>query len=148
MATSKDVMSNKVLTANSNIRFDKLMKVFVDMGIHHIPITNENGSLEGIVSSTDALKAYHEMEYVLQRNGVSVETKIDLKEILTRDVITISPDTKLSKVVRLMVENAAHALPVLEDGELVGILSAKDILSAIADGKLRVASPDEYYYTT
>jgi len=100
MATSKDVMSNKVLTANSNIRFDKLMKVFVDMGIHHIPITNENGSLEGIVSSTDALKAYHEMEYVLQRNGVSVETKIDLKEILTRDVITISPDTKLSKVVR------------------------------------------------
>lgn len=145
MATCKYIMCKKVLTARSDVKFDKLMNVFVDMGIHHIPITTEAGALQGIVSSTDALKAYHEMEFVLRRNGMSVETNINLDDIISRELVTITPDTKLSKAVRLMVDNDAHALPVLLDGDLVGILSSKDILMAIADGKLRVANPDEYY---
>lgn len=145
MAESKDIMTTKVLSASGDVSFEKLMNVFVDMGIHHIPITSDNGSIKGIISSTDALKAYHEMEFVLRRNGVSVETNIDLKDILTRDVISIKPSTKLSTAVRMMVESGVHALPVMENNQLVGILSSKDILSAIANGKLRIANSDEYY---
>jgi len=144
MADTKDIMTNRVLTANVDTPFDKLMQVFVDLDLHHIPIAGNDGSLRGMVSSTDALQALHDMEYVLRRNGVSAETNINLKDYISNDLISISPTTEISSAVKLMVDKNIHALPVIEDDKLIGILSSKDILRAIASGKLKIAAPDEY----
>lgn len=144
MAATKDIMTNRVLTANMDVPFAELMKVFVDLDLHHIPITNEKGVLKGMVSSTDALQAVHDMEQVLRRNGVSAEANINLKNYINKEVISITASTDVSSAVKLMVTHDIHALPVLEDGELIGILSAKDILRAVASGKLKIMAPDEY----
>ena len=144
MANTREIMTNRVLTANVKAPFEKLMQVFVDLDLHHIPITNDDGELQGMVSSTDALQALHDMEYVLRRNAVSAESNINLKEYVSKELISISPSTNISSAVKLMVKHGIHALPVIEDGELIGILSSKDILRAVASGKLKIASPDEY----
>ena len=144
MAVTREIMTNRVLTANINAPFEKLVQVFVDLDLHHIPVTSDDGDLKGMVSSTDALQAMHDMEYVLRRKGVSAETNIDLKEYVSKELISITPSTDVASAVKLMVNHGIHALPVLEDGELIGILSSKDILRAVASGKLKIAAPDEY----
>jgi CBS domain-containing protein len=103
---------------------NRLMK---ECNIRRLPVV-EKGNLVGIVTLGDIREAspsaatalsIYELNYLLARLTVG--------EIMTRDPITISPDTSIEAAARLMLEHKIGSLPVVADAKLVGIITESDI---------------------
>jgi CBS domain-containing protein len=60
-----------------------------------------------------------------------------ISEVMTRNVISVSPDTSLQEAARIMSERGIHRVLVTRDGELAGILTTTDLVRAIAEGTIR-----------
>jgi acetoin utilization protein AcuB len=96
--------------------------------VRRFPVVNKRGNLVGIVSERDLLHAspsdatslsIWEINYLL--------SKIIVKDIMTRDVITICEDTPLEDAARIMADNKIGGLPILREGNLVGIITETDL---------------------
>ena len=96
--------------------------------IRHLLVT-ENRRLVGIVTDRDI-----RLNLPSQATSLSVWeinhllTKLTVGEVMTRGVITITPEREAQDAARLMLDHAIGALPVTEGGELVGIITETDIL--------------------
>jgi len=139
MPTAKDLMSTNVLTAKTSTSFSDVVKVFTSSKINHLPITNTDGTLRALISSTDVLKAMHEIDqFARYTNGFSIENKLAVRDEMSSDVISITKDTDINEIVKLMVEHNIRSLPVMDDDMVAGIITSNDILKAIYNGKLSV----------
>jgi acetoin utilization protein AcuB len=96
--------------------------------VRRLPVLDENGALIGIVSEKDLLYAspspatslsIYEMHDMLSRLRVT--------ELMTADPVTVTPDTLLEEAALIMADHKFGGLPVVKDGELVGIITETDI---------------------
>ncbi|HSK26152.1 MAG TPA: CBS domain-containing protein [Jiangellales bacterium] len=83
----------------------------------------EDGNLVGIVTERDVLKA------VASGNDVGSTA---VGDVMTQDVITVGPDTPIRDAARMMAQHWIRHLPVVADGELVGIISQRDVTGVFA----------------
>jgi len=86
-------------------------------GFRTLPVLR-NGRLVGIVSDRDT------------RPFLGHLVDIPVKEAMTRTVVTVRPETPLEQAAQMLLRHKIGALPVLQGGELVGIISTTDILAA------------------
>jgi len=109
-------------------------KLMRDEKIRRLPVVDKRGKLIGIVSESDLLDAspsdatslsIWEMNYML--------SKVMVKEIMTRDVITASPDTPLEDAARNMVDKKIGGLPVVRNAEVVGIITETDLFKVFLE---------------
>ena len=146
MAKVKDLMTENVLTARVSTPFAQLVNVFVNMGINHLPIINNDGSLRAIFSSSDALEAIHEVEELTKEmKNFSFMKRVNVHDEMTSEVLYVSPNTKINDAIKIMVDQDIHALPVLEQDKIVGIISSNDVLRAIHDGRIRISDKNDFY---
>ena len=139
MSIVKDIMTTNVLTAKTDTPFNEVVKVFTNSKINHLPITNSDGTLRAIISSTDVLAAIHEMDqFALNYNGYSLEKRLSVRDEMSSDVISIYDDAPIKHVVRLMIDNNIHAIPIVEEDNVIGIITSNDILKAIYAGKVKI----------
>ncbi len=80
----------------------------------------ENDKMVGIMSERDYARK------VILKGKTSSETQVG--EIMTRDVISAQPTTKLKKCFKLMTKNHIRHMPIIEDNRLVGIISIDDVM--------------------
>lgn len=91
--------------------------------IRHVPVVDAKQNLVGILSSRDLLLA-------LARGKKSVR----VGETMTRDPVTVTPDTPVHEAIGLLLEHRFGSLPVLgTDGHLMGIVTDTDFLAAARD---------------
>lgn len=146
MAKVKDIMTENVLTARVSTPFAQLVNVFVNMGINHLPIINNDGSLRAIFSSSDALEAIHEVEELTKEmEHFSFMKRVNVNEEMTTEVLSVTPNTKINDAIKMMVDHSIHALPVMQGEKIVGIISSNDVLKAIHDGKIRISDKNDFY---
>lgn len=132
MTTVNDIMTKTVLTAKMNTPFEDIVNALMRSKINHLPITNSDGTLRGIISASDILEAMHEMDqFNIYYNGYSLEKRLDVKEEMSSNFFSISSSAGLNEAIDLLVKNNIHALPVIDDEGLVGMLTSNDILRAI-----------------
>lgn len=126
-------MTEKVITAPPDMPIMEAAKLMKREGIRRLPIVHK-GKLVGIVSQCDIQEAspsdatslsIWELNYLLARTT--------LEEIMTRDLVTISPDTPVEEAALLMRERKVGGLPVVEDGKLVGIITESDIFEVMIE---------------
>jgi acetoin utilization protein AcuB len=98
----------------------------------HLPVVNANDKLIGIVSDRDcrlAVNSPHLMRERWQDEEVIDHTQV--AAMMTRDPITVAADAPLQDAIALMRKYRVSALPVLDNDELVGIISTVDLLDAL-----------------
>jgi len=99
----------------------------------------DDGTLVGILSERD-----YSRKIILLDRG-SRETAV--AEIMTSKLITVGPETTVTDAMELMTEKRVRHLPVLEDGELVGLISIGDVVKAVIADQLALIDQLEHYIT-
>jgi len=142
----RKIMTAPVITIGPMASVLDLANLMVENCISGVPVVEESGKLVGIVTEGDLLRR-HELstekrypwwlqilcrESVLTDEYVKARAKI-ISDIMSCDPVTISPDESVSRMVELLEKHGIKRLPVIENGELVGIASRADLICAFAD---------------
>ena len=117
--TVEDAMTKNVITAGKNEKIINIAKKMKNNDIGSMIIT-ENDKLLGLITSEDLIK-----RVIIQKKDSNNTTA---EEIMTKNLLTASPDEELSDVIETMISNKIKRLPVVDDGKLVGILTDGDIM--------------------
>ncbi|MDT3435593.1 CBS domain-containing protein [Haloarcula sp. 1CSR25-25] len=124
--TVADVMTTPVLTVTADERTLDVAAAMADQSIKSVVIVDAACQPEGILTSTDYVR--------MTADGVD-PTETTVREHMSREIITTSPDTALSAVASTMRGNDISHVPVVDDETTVtGILSATDLTGYLADG--------------
>ncbi len=126
-------MTRKVLTVEPEADIFTAQELMANHKIRHLPVTEPNGRLIGIVTDRDIRSALP-YKFFKQPSVVAEEdsfSKLKIKDIMTRDPITISPAYTIQDALLVIQDARVGALPVVkEDGILTGIISVRDLLRA------------------
>ena len=147
-----DVMVTKVITVTPDASVQEVARMLLDARISGMPVVGSGGKLVGIVSEGDLL---HRVETGTVRRRswwlallMGKEVLADefvkehgrkVRDVMTRDVVTVSPDTPLATIANLLEKNAIKRVPVVTDGKVVGIVSRANLLQALASRGAPVA---------
>lgn len=112
----RDVMNTNVKTVDITDSIQKAAQIMQQFRIGSVIVTGDK-NIKGIVTAEDIV-----YKYVARDEGETVS------DIMTRDPITITPDKRLGDAAELMAEKKIKKLPVLENGRIVGIVTASDIV--------------------
>ena len=111
-----DVMTTNVITITEQQTKKQAARLLSQHRISGLPVVNEEQMVVGVVTEYD----------VIAKQGQTVG------EIMTRGVISVTPDTDLEEVGHLLVHKNIKRLPVLDQGKLVGIVSRADLVKEVA----------------
>ena len=101
-----------------------------DKRIRHMPVVSGQ-RLVGIVTDRDIRQAAPSPATTLSRGEIAYQMDTtDVKTCMTKDVVSITPDTDLVRAARLLLERRFGCLPVVEGGALVGVVTETDFLPA------------------
>jgi acetoin utilization protein AcuB len=145
-------MSKPVITVRQDTNVEEALRLMHSEDIRRLPVVDKAGNMVGIVSELDLLKvspspatslSVYEIPYLL--------AKIKMKDVMTKDVVSVSEDTTLEEAARVMSDNKIGGLPVLRDKKVVGIVTETDLfktflemLGARQEGvRLSMFVPDE-----
>ena len=161
--TARDIMTTDVVRVESGTSLRELERIFLENGISGVPVVDKAGSLVGVISQTD-LVYYHltrddkpardsdfyrtaELEATFEGSGFHIE-EYDIgwvHEMMTPVVHTAGPDTPVSELAQLMILARIHRVIITENRKVVGLVSAMDLMSVLADlGKQPEASRESH----
>lgn len=114
-----DIMTSPVKTVSPDISINEANRIMLRYGHRGLPVV-VNGDLVGVISRRDVEKALrHNLGHA------------PVKAYMSRNVLTVSPDTPVSEAQTLLIENNIGRLPVVNNGHLVGIISRTDVLKTL-----------------
>lgn len=121
-------MTHPVITIEPDTPVQEALNMMRRENVRRMPVTDAKGHLVGIVAERDLLHAspsdatslsVWELNYLL--------SKIVVKEVMTKDVITIKEDTLLESAARIMADRKIGGIPVMRDSKVVGIITETDL---------------------
>jgi len=128
-------MTPKPFTVTTDTSLKEALELLERHTFRHLPVVDAEGKLVGIVTNRSLLLSsptsattlsVFEVDYILSR------TK--LGQILQGEVVTVGPDLPIEEAARVMIDNRIGCLPIVEDDELVGIISDTDIFRVFVEG--------------
>ncbi len=119
----RDYMTKKPICGSIGMKFDDACKIMLRNGFRRLPIIKEK-ELVGIVTTMDMIK--------LISTSKVFEKDIRIEKIMTRPVITAERDADLGELAKQIEDKGIGAFPIVENKELVGIITERDILKAIS----------------
>lgn len=124
------IMTKKVIVATSKNRFSQVRDLFTNYNLHHLPVT-EDDAIVGIISTHDVIVAYERLSKKIRLiDDKVVDVEIPIAELMTKNPDTVTSDTPIKKVIELFGKKSYHALPVVDDGKIKGIVTTKDLIKA------------------
>jgi CBS domain-containing protein len=128
------IMTTDLVTINhTNSLFDA-EKLFNKHKIRHIPVVN-NKQIIGILSLTDLLRISFVDNYGEDDSQVdtAVYNMLSIEQVMVKDPVHISPSLTVKEVAEILAKKEFHALPVVENGDLVGIVTTTDLLNYLLE---------------
>jgi acetoin utilization protein AcuB len=126
------IMHTFLVTVPPETPLRKAKDIIAEKRINHLLVVDKNGELIGLVSDRDVKQSWaspattlsvHELNYLLSQMTVEM--------IMVKKIISISPGTTIERAARIMQENRISALPVMEEGKLVGIITTNDVMEVL-----------------
>jgi len=131
----RDRMTPNPITATPDTSVKEALELLRNNPFRHLPVVDEEGRLVGITTekslvyaspASDISLSVFEVNYLLSR--------MRLEQVMTREVVTVSPDLPVEEAARVMIDHQIGCLPVVEEGRLVGIISDTDIFRVFVEG--------------
>ncbi|MBW2055370.1 MAG: CBS domain-containing protein [Deltaproteobacteria bacterium] len=150
MLKVKDIMTKELITVSPDTEIVQATKLLLENRINGIPVTDETGKLVGILCQSDliaqqkklpipsfftfldgliTLSSMKQLEKQVQKIAA-----ITVAQAMTPNPVTVQPETDIETVAALMVDKNFHTIPVVDKGELVGIVGKEDILKTLIPG--------------
>lgn len=142
---ARDVMVAPVITASPNATVKSVAETFVRHQISAIPVVDDKGRLVGMISEGDLL---HRAEAGTEKQRpwwlrafIGPDTLANeyvkaharkISDAMTRQVVTASPETPLHEVAALLEKHLIKRVPIVENGQLVGVVSRANLVQAVA----------------
>lgn len=127
----RELMTGAVITAPPSMPILEARNLMVKERIRHLPVKAPDGKLLGMITDRDI-----RLNLPSQATSLSVWeinhllSKLTVGEVMTQAVLTVGPDHPAREAARLMVEHQFGALPVVDGGHLIGIVTETDLLRA------------------
>jgi CBS domain-containing protein len=138
----RELMTRSAATVRADTTISRAGELLLDSDITAAPVVDDNGHVIGIVSRRDLL-AGREIDdpraHLIPAHGDSPEPPHLVHDVMTRNVIVIAPIDDDAHAARIMLEHGLASLPVLEHGELVGMISVTDILRSHTHSDAEIA---------
>ena len=101
--------------------------------IRHMPVV-EDGKVVGVLSQRDLFRSalIAALGFGRKTTGTLIKT-IQVKEVMSQDVITIAPNASVKEAARVMIEKKIGCLPVVENEKIVGLITETDILRYVTE---------------
>ncbi len=132
-ASVKSILNPKLVSVSADERLDTVDDIMALGHVRHLPVVKA-GELVGIVSQRDLLRAsLSSISNVGLGEKRAFLTSIKLHEIMTRDVITITPDTSIQEAAEIMADEKIGCLPVVDNNHLMGMITETDLLHFMAE---------------
>ena len=123
-------MKRDLITVTPGATLEEAARLLTAHRIHHLPVVVEGNRLAGILSDTDLRNATLDGIAGAADRGDS-GPPLTVGEIMTRELVTLSPGDTLDDAMLVLSRQRIGALPVVEGDRLVGILTKADILTAL-----------------
>ena len=131
----KDRMTPDPVTITTDTSLKDALDLVRSKPFRHLPVVDENGKLVGIVTEKSLVYAsptptttlsVFEVDYILSRTKVG--------QVIQGPVITVGPGLPIEEAARVMIDHRIGCLPVVEDDNLIGIISDTDIFRVFVEG--------------
>jgi acetoin utilization protein AcuB len=139
--TVRDVMTKNPFTIDPEAPVGTALAVMTEREIRHLPVADPGGRLVGMLSDRDLrcaafAPAFSEhLSAAARRRLRGLGEALDnlrVRDVMTWDATTIGPGAPLAQAAAIMVEGRFSSLPVVDGGRLVGIVTERDALKALA----------------
>ena len=142
---ARDVMVSPVITVKPYSSIREVAKLFLERQISAVPVVDDQGKLIGMVSEGDLM---HRSEAGTERKRswwlrlmagddslaadyIKAHAR-KVADVMTRNVITATPDTSLGEIATLLERHSIKRVPIVKDDQLVGIVSRANLIQAVA----------------
>jgi len=146
MLKAKDIMTKDIISVSPETEVAHAARILLEKGINGVPVV-DGGKLVGILCQSDLivqqkkfpvpsfftlldglvpLKSTKNLEKTIQRMTATI-----VAQAMTPDPVTVESETSIEEIANLMVDKSFHTIPVVDEGELVGIVGKEDILRTL-----------------
>ncbi|HOI94721.1 MAG TPA: CBS domain-containing protein [Syntrophobacter fumaroxidans] len=142
-----DIMTRDVISVSPQTEIVQAAKLLLDKHINGLPVVDDRGNLVGILCQSDLIaqqkrfplpSVFNLLDSFIPLTSPSRFEKevqkisaVTVGEAMTREPVTVSPDTTIEEVARLMVNKNLHTLPVVDGNKLIGIIGKEDVLRTL-----------------
>lgn len=124
------IMTEHVVTLNKNDTLEKAEKLFKKHHIRHIPVVSGKAII-GMLSYTDLLRisfadsAFEDDDYV----DSVVYNMFSIEQVMVKKIVCVRPSTSIKEVAEILTKSEFHALPIVDNNTLVGIVTSTDLIN-------------------
>ena len=139
--TVAEIMTTDVVAIEPQNSIATAIRLMRQGQLRRLPVV-ENGALVGIVTSGD-VRRITGLASILRDPSQDnfLWHHIPVANVMSRNPISLSPDTPISEAARLLVEHKIGGLPIVVDGRLVGIITTSDLLETLMEPEGEVTTP-------
>jgi acetoin utilization protein AcuB len=127
-------MTPNPVTITTDVSVPQALRLMLDKKVRRLPVLDHRGKLVGIVSDKDLLHASPS-----QATSLSVWEmnellgKLKVKEVMTREVVTVSEELPIEEAARIMADRKIGGLPVMREQTLAGIITETDLFKVLLE---------------
>lgn len=128
------IMTKKVITVNNNDELETAEQIFKTKHIRHIPVI-KNNMVIGMLSYTDLLRisfadAVDEDEGYID---TVVYNMFTIEQVMAKNLVSVNSQQSIKEVAQLLASKEFHAIPVIDNGKLMGIVTTTDLINYLLD---------------
>jgi CBS domain-containing protein len=132
---ASDLMTSPPITVRPDVSIKIAASMLLEHAISAMPVVDENGEMVGIVSEGDMVPLETRTDprrHLLPTPQRPTHVPVRVDEVMTRDVVALPEDADVAEVARLMLHKYVKRIPIVRGNRVVGIISRRDLLRALA----------------
>ncbi|MDK2956067.1 MAG: hypothetical protein PWQ57_1563 [Desulfovibrionales bacterium] len=144
---AKDIMTTDPITLAPDMEISAAVRILLERGVNGAPVLNKQGEVLGVLCQSDLiaqqktlalpsfftlldglipLSSEHEMEREMKKIAATT-----VEDAMSQPAVTVGPETPIEEIANIMVDRKLYTLPVVQNGELVGVVGKEDLLRTL-----------------